>query len=446
MVSLKIKHLCKKFRIRLTLKKGLKRVYKSERILIKQLRKKMKKIKKFKTRRKFGEKRKFHENEEVEQVPKQSFFKRHKKKLLIAGGVAASLAVLGGGHYYATRTDAGQKRFTGYNAKLGKEGTLVPKVFKNKTPKAPVKSANERIEENLNEFELKKKKRELEDKEIAERILEAKSKGGNSSEILALEQQKILLQQNRLQEEKASKEEEDRLKKIKKEEDSEKLTSGKNIQGLILAGLLPPEQRSMVLSNDPMTNVQQNLLINFLEPTVKKGVKNLMDSTKDMDELQAEYEDPNTSPERKEQISKKIEKLKEEQEEIKQDLQEDADFSEKVKNINEQLADAKTEDERNKLNLQLNTISIKKIKEDIKELSEEDIEKNSSEIEKLEKNLKQLEKYRLTIMENLGETEQNTPDNTEFGKRKRKSKRKSHKTSKKEIKRLHKDLKLIKNC
>ena len=53
MVSLRIKRLCKKFHIRLTLKKGSKRLYKSERILIKQLRKKMKKLKKLKKLKKF---------------------------------------------------------------------------------------------------------------------------------------------------------------------------------------------------------------------------------------------------------------------------------------------------------------------------------------------------------------------------------------------------------
>ena len=57
MLTKKLKNICKRLKIRLTLKKGSKRVYKSEKMLMKQVRKKTKKM------RRFGEKRKSPEEE-----------------------------------------------------------------------------------------------------------------------------------------------------------------------------------------------------------------------------------------------------------------------------------------------------------------------------------------------------------------------------------------------
>jgi hypothetical protein len=53
----RIRTLCKKFKVKLTVKHGSKKVYKSKRVLMKQLRKKMKSRKSSKRRSSFGKKR-----------------------------------------------------------------------------------------------------------------------------------------------------------------------------------------------------------------------------------------------------------------------------------------------------------------------------------------------------------------------------------------------------
>ena len=73
MLTKKLKNACKRLKIRLTLKKGSKRVYKSEKMLMKQVRKKTKRM------RRFGEKRKSPE----EETKKRSFYQRHKKGIKI---------------------------------------------------------------------------------------------------------------------------------------------------------------------------------------------------------------------------------------------------------------------------------------------------------------------------------------------------------------------------
>ena len=96
MVTKKLKKVCKHLKIRLTFMRNGKRIIKSEKVLLKQVKKKMKKVR-------FG-------SEKTE-----PWHKRHRKKLKIAAGILAAAVVLGGGHYAATRTEAGQKHLVKYN-------------------------------------------------------------------------------------------------------------------------------------------------------------------------------------------------------------------------------------------------------------------------------------------------------------------------------------------
>jgi len=444
MVSIKIKKLCKRLGIRLTVKKGSKRVYKSEKLLIKQIRKRSR-------RRKFGEKRKFVE----EEPPKKSFFKRHKKKLLIAGGVAAALATIAGGHYYATKTVGGREKFKGYNAKLGKDGTMLPKfIKKTNTPK----TAEKHLEEAMSEQDIINEQRKLEDKELLDQITAAKSKDNNTSEVLALEQKKFSLRRNRIEEDQAARNQEAALKKQKKEEEGEKITSTKNLQGLLIAGMLPPEQRGQILSNDPMTNILQNMIIDTGLPVIKGKVKEFMENTDDIDELQAQLDNPETPPDKKEKIQKKIIRLKEEQAEQKEEIQELASFSEQVKEINEKLANTEDQDEIDKLNIKLILLNQKNIKEQIKNLEDENKEENGKKIQDLEESYKKFEEMHSKIKKKHEEIQENgeigeiVPEETQengetaFGKRRKKRRSKSKRSTKGIYKNLLKDLKRIKKC
>jgi hypothetical protein len=96
MVTKKLKKVCKHLKIRLTVMRNGKRFPKSEKVLLKEVKKKMKKVR-------FG----------AEKI--EPWHKRHRKKLKIAAGVLAAAALIGGGHYAATRTQAGQKHLAKYN-------------------------------------------------------------------------------------------------------------------------------------------------------------------------------------------------------------------------------------------------------------------------------------------------------------------------------------------
>ena len=77
MITKKIKKLCKRLKIKITIKRGSKRIYKSEKVLLKQIKKKIKKVKRSRrserTRRaRFGE----------EETPAEgSYFKRKRAAL-----------------------------------------------------------------------------------------------------------------------------------------------------------------------------------------------------------------------------------------------------------------------------------------------------------------------------------------------------------------------------
>jgi len=96
-----IKKICKRLKIRLTVKRGKKRIPKSKKVLIKQIKNKLKLQK-----TKFG----------VSGAGIKKHFKKNWKKY---GALAIAAGAIGGGHYYATRTEGGKKRFTGYNKMVG---------------------------------------------------------------------------------------------------------------------------------------------------------------------------------------------------------------------------------------------------------------------------------------------------------------------------------------
>jgi len=83
-----LKGLCKKLGIRLTVKRGKKRVYKSVKVLKKQCKNKKKKtVKKRKSKRKFGKKK-----QKVLESTIKRFAKKHKIKLGVASAILGGLA------------------------------------------------------------------------------------------------------------------------------------------------------------------------------------------------------------------------------------------------------------------------------------------------------------------------------------------------------------------
>jgi hypothetical protein len=430
----KLKRKCKRLNIRLTVKRGSKRVYKSERVLIKQIRRKM---------RHFGESK---------SADTRSFYQKHKKKLKIAGAVALGLAVLGGAHYAATSTERGKATFTGYNKRVGSGGTWRPG-----TPKTPT----EKLQIAITEKELNKQIRDKEDKRLLDDIQQANS-SNNISEKRALEDRAEQLKKNRFEEDRRTKEEEERLEKEKKLNDAERLFSAENMQRVLFAAVLPPEKRGQILSQDLMTGTMQGMMIDLVKPLVQAKIAEMLEGDKSIEELQTEYA-KEQDPEKKQEIQEKINNLEQKKKNNLEDVQEIAVLSEKVKEINEKLAienDKEPKDPKkiSKLNLKLNELGKKQIQSDIKELEEanekEDNEENKEEIKKLEQKLEKYERARLEIIEKSGETTKNNPDN-EFGKRnarKRNALRrvyrdahKRKKSVKKHLNILQKDLKKLKN-
>ena len=407
----KLKRSCKRLNIRLTVKKGSKRVYKSKQVLIKQIRRKL---------RHFGESK---------SEDKRSFYQKHKKKLKIAGGVALALAALGGAHYAATRTEKGKATFTGYNKRLGANGT-----WGSRTPK----TTTEQLQTVTTEKELNKQIRANEDKRLLDDIQQANA-SNNISEKRALEDRQQQLQKTRLEEDRRTREEEDRLKQQKKLDDGEKITSLKNMQGLIFSGFLPRDQRDQVLSKDPMTSLMQGMLIDHFGPIVKNKVAEMLEGDKDIDELKKDYE-KEQDEEKKQKILSKIEELEQEKKDNIKDIEEIAVLSEESRKIQEEFDNETDLKKKSKLNLKLNGLSQKHLKSQIKDLEKQNNEENESKIKDLNKKLEKFEKARLEIMEESGETIENIPDN-EFGKSSKFKRRKKHY----KLKQLLSDLKKLKN-
>jgi len=110
MIPIKIKKICKKLHIRLTVKKGLKRIPKTKTVLLKQIKRKIK-------RNNFGVK----ENEK-EKEKKLSFWQKHKRKIkyaAIAAAAAAGTYAAYKGHKHMTKEE-NKEKFKRYNSAINK--------------------------------------------------------------------------------------------------------------------------------------------------------------------------------------------------------------------------------------------------------------------------------------------------------------------------------------
>lgn len=151
-----LKGLCKKLGIRLTVKRGGKRVYKSVKVLKKQCKNKKKKtVKKRKSKRKFGKKK-----QKVSESTIKRFAKKHKIKLGVASAILGGLAYKIDTSYSRPMTKEELKK--ALEKEIKKLEELRPKLYKEDREK---KKKEQKEADKKHEEEIKKIEKEISDLE-----------------------------------------------------------------------------------------------------------------------------------------------------------------------------------------------------------------------------------------------------------------------------------------
>ena len=197
-----LKNTCKRLKIKLTVKRNGKRIPKSKSVLIKQIKRRTRKIRRTRRRTRFGA---------DEEEPKKSLWQKHKGKIKIAAGVA--LAVGAGflaykGHKHATKEE-NKEKFKKYNE-------LVQKLPFNKRPPVTSAVAAETNGSNAHEINIEpttEQIRKLEDEEYKENFRKARESGDNNQVSQLMRNRKFEVDQRN--------EEDERIKRQKKEEEEE---------------------------------------------------------------------------------------------------------------------------------------------------------------------------------------------------------------------------------
>jgi hypothetical protein len=339
MITKKLKKVCKHLKIRLTIMHNGKRFPKSEKVLIKQLKKKMKKVR-------FGaEKRKAENTEKIE-----PWHKRHRKKLKIAAGVLAAAAVIGGGHYAATRTEAGQKHLTGYNKLMNTTGKNIKTQKPGSKPETPIV-----VQKSAEELQ-----HEADEKAMINSMTPA---------------ERYVFNENKRKEKEAEVEAKKQAEEAKKQAKQNSVLNANNALG-VLVGASTGDYSHLNYGDNPALGALVNpLLQKGVELAKEQGAK-LMEGGEEVDKLKEQLveaqQQGHDTTELEQQISAKEAENAELVQETAEIVTNKKEIEEKVKQIsdlNEKVEKSKTA--KNKKEGKLTTQSIQGIKKRIAKLEKE---------------------------------------------------------------------------
>jgi len=344
MITKKFKKVCKRLKIRLTIMRNGKRIPKSEKVLVKQLQRKMKKM------NRFG----------AEEPEKKSFYQTHKKKIKIAAGVLAAAAVLGGGHYAATRTTAGQKHLAGYNKMMNTTGKNI------KTPKSPKPDvvAIAHVEDTHHDSTKEFRKEEDE-------LMNAKLAGALPEQQMAIKQEILTLKRSRSMEDQQKQDEKKQAEKDIKEAEIEakkgSLISSNNLIAMGLSGLTG--NKEIINTGNPVNDLLLSTLTTTLAPILSEQFKKLTEGGDELSTLQANLDkaklEGNVDDVKK--IEKQIKEKEEENKKLETNWAESATIQTKIQEINQELVQLNEDPDKNKKKIEKLQNELKELEEQIKD-------------------------------------------------------------------------------